>query len=48
LADRSLGRHDSDQVTVYKSTGHAVQDIAAAHVVLDAAIEGDIGTVVEL
>jgi len=47
LADRSLGRVDNDQVTVYKSTGHAVQDIAAAHVVLDAANEADVGLVID-
>lgn len=48
LADRSLGRVDAEQITVYKSTGHAVQDIAAGHVVLDAAIGAGIGTMVSL
>ncbi len=48
LVDRSLGRTGAEQVTVYKSTGHAVQDIAAAHVVLDAAIAAGVGTAIEL
>lgn len=48
LADRSLGRANAQQITVYKSTGHAVQDIAAAHVVLDAAIAAGVGTSIEL
>lgn len=48
LADRSLGRANPEQITVYKSTGHAVQDIAAAHVVLDAAIEAGIGMTIDL
>lgn len=42
-----LGRSDPRQITVYKSTGHAVQDIAAAHVVLDAAIEAGVGLVID-
>jgi alanine dehydrogenase len=32
------GRRSADQVTVYKSTGHAIEDAAAARLVLDAAI----------
>lgn len=38
LADPALGRSSAEQITVYKSTGHAVQDIAAAQVVYAAAI----------
>jgi ornithine cyclodeaminase len=32
------GRRSADQVTVYKSTGHAIEDAAAARLVLDAAV----------
>ena len=32
------GRRSADQVTVYKSTGHAIEDAAAARLVLDAAL----------
>ncbi len=44
LTDPSLGRLDERAVTVYKSTGHAVQDIAAARVVFDAAVNANVGT----
>lgn len=48
LSDPALGRTAATQITIYKSTGHAIQDIAAAHVVLDAAINAEVGTVIEL
>jgi alanine dehydrogenase len=38
LADRAIARGSADELTVYKSTGHAVEDIAAARLVYDAAI----------
>jgi alanine dehydrogenase len=38
LLDRRPGRIAPEQVTVYKSTGHAVEDLAAASVALEAAI----------
>jgi ornithine cyclodeaminase len=37
------GRTSHDEVTVYKSTGHAIEDAAAARLVLDAAIETGVG-----
>jgi alanine dehydrogenase len=37
------GRTSADEVTVYKSTGHAVEDAAAARLVLDTAIEKGLG-----
>ena len=37
------GRTSADQITVYKSTGHAIEDAAAARLVLDLAIERGIG-----
>ena len=48
LAGRATGRTGPDQVTVYKSTGHAVQDIAAARLVYDAALAAGVGVEVEL
>jgi ornithine cyclodeaminase/alanine dehydrogenase-like protein (mu-crystallin family) len=33
------GRTSAQQITVYKSTGHAIEDAAAARLVLDAALE---------
>ena len=37
------GRTGHDEVTVYKSTGHAIEDAAAARLVLDAALETGVG-----
>jgi ornithine cyclodeaminase len=37
------GRTAASEVTVYKSTGHAIEDAAAARMVLDAAIERGVG-----
>ena len=40
------GRTSPEQITVYKSTGHAVEDLAAAKVALEAAIARDLGFLV--
>ena len=48
VTDPGRGRTSADQTTVYKSTGHAVQDIAAARVVYDLAVEANVGTIVEI
>jgi len=37
------GRSSADEVTVYKSTGHAIEDAAAARLVLDEALAKGIG-----
>ena len=42
------GRTDRDQITLYKSVGVAVQDAAAAAMVLDAARSAGVGRTVEL
>lgn len=42
------GRGSSDQLTVWKSMGHAVEDVVAARLVLDAAQAAGIGRVVSL
>lgn len=44
LAGSATGRTSSDQITLYKSVGVAVQDAAAAGLVLDAARQKGVGT----
>ena len=44
VARAAAGRTDSDGVTVFDSTGLAIQDVAAAHVIYEHASEHDIGT----
>ncbi|MFB6068656.1 MAG: ornithine cyclodeaminase family protein [Halobacterium sp.] len=48
VAGLAEGRTDSDGVTVFDSTGLAIQDVAAAHVVYEHANEHDIGTPFDL
>lgn len=43
LSGRALGRRDDSSVTVYKSTGHAIEDLAAARLVLDTATAKGLG-----
>jgi ornithine cyclodeaminase/alanine dehydrogenase-like protein (mu-crystallin family) len=48
LAGTRGGRTSADEITVYKSTGHAVEDAAAAGLVYRRALEDGVGTEVEL
>lgn len=48
IAGVGQGRTKPDQITVYKSTGHAVQDVAAARLVYDLAVAADVGRIVGL
>ena len=48
IAGTATGRSSEDQITLYKSVGVAVQDLAAAALVLDAARERGIGPEIEL
>lgn len=48
LAGTREGRTSADQITVYKSTGHAVEDAAAAALVYRRAFQDGAGTEVEL
>ncbi|MHB1445427.1 MAG: ornithine cyclodeaminase family protein [Acidimicrobiales bacterium] len=48
LAGRSAGRATVDEITVFKSTGHATEDVAAAAVVLRAADRAGLGTTVSM
>lgn len=48
LSGRHRGRQANDELTVFKSTGHAALDVAAARVAYDVALEHGIGSVVAL
>lgn len=48
VAGRAPGRRSDEDVTVYKSTGHAVEDVAAARLVYDAAVTAGVGLDIEL
>jgi ornithine cyclodeaminase/alanine dehydrogenase-like protein (mu-crystallin family) len=48
LADPSLGRVRSDDITFFKSVGHAVQDLFAARRAVENAERLGLGQVVEL
>jgi len=48
IADPSRGRGSADEITVFKSVGHAVQDLFAAHRALDNAERLGLGQQIEL
>lgn len=48
LAGTRPGRASYDQITLYKSTGHALEDLAAARVVHDEAVRRGLGTTIRL
>jgi len=48
LAGTRQGRASPEQITIYKSTGHAVEDAAASGLVYRRALEDGVGTEVEL
>jgi alanine dehydrogenase len=48
LAGTRPGRTSDTEITVYKSTGHAIEDAAAARLVLDRALATGRGTTIEL
>ncbi|HXF77177.1 MAG TPA: ornithine cyclodeaminase family protein [Methylomirabilota bacterium] len=48
LAGGKAGRIDDDEITLYKSVGIAVQDVAAAHLVYRKALQRGVGTHVEI
>ncbi|MEQ1874669.1 MAG: ornithine cyclodeaminase family protein [Ilumatobacteraceae bacterium] len=47
LAGRAAARSDATSITVYKSTGHAIEDLAAARLVLESATKKNLGTRVQ-
>jgi len=48
LAGTKPGRRSRDEITIYKSTGHAVEDAAAARLVYDRAIAEGVGISLKL
>ncbi len=44
IAGKRAGRRSRDEITLYKSTGHAVEDAATARLVYDRALEQGVGT----
>jgi len=48
LLDRGLGRQSKDELTIYKSMGHACEDMAAASLVYHRAKQDDAGQTVAL
>ena len=48
LSGTKAGRTSPDQITVYQSVGLAIQDIAAAKLVYDRAVQKGVGTPVGL
>jgi ornithine cyclodeaminase/alanine dehydrogenase-like protein (mu-crystallin family) len=48
LSGRRPGREHADEITVYRSVGHAMEDVAAARVAYDLALAQGVGTTVVL
>ncbi|MGZ4189168.1 MAG: ornithine cyclodeaminase family protein [Actinomycetota bacterium] len=48
LAGTKPGRVSHSEITVYKSTGHAVEDAASARIVFERAVRENIGSLVEI
>lgn len=48
VAGRVIGRRSADEIIVFDSTGTALQDVAAASVVYDRAVESGVGLAVDL
>ncbi len=48
LAGKKPGRTSSDEITLYKAVGIAIQDVATAHLVYRKALERNVGTHIEI
>jgi ornithine cyclodeaminase/alanine dehydrogenase-like protein (mu-crystallin family) len=48
LLGKKAGRHSEKEITIYKSMGHAMEDLVAANLVYQKALEQGIGSVFEL
>jgi len=48
LAKNKSGRTNQEEITIYKSVGIAIQDVAAANLVYRKALDKGVGTTVEL
>jgi len=48
LAGQRLGRRDNEEITLYKSTGHAAEDVTAARLAIESARATKVGFTIEL
>lgn len=48
LLDPKQGRQDDTEITIYKSMGHAMEDLVAANLVVQKATEQNVGKIIEL
>ena len=48
ISGKSTGRENKDEITIFKSTGLSIEDVATAKLVYDKAIKEGIGTEVTL
>jgi len=48
LAKVKPGRTDQDEITLYKSVGIAIQDVAAANLIYRKALDKRVGTTVDI
>jgi ornithine cyclodeaminase/alanine dehydrogenase-like protein (mu-crystallin family) len=48
LAGTKPGRTDESEITLYKSVGIAIQDVAAAHLIYNKALQQGVGSAVEI
>lgn len=48
LLNQKVGRRNETEITIYKSMGHAMEDLVAANLVYQKAIEQNIGMTIEL
>ncbi len=48
ILGRDPGRQAADEITLFKSLGLAVEDVASAHAIYQAAVDQGLGTSVEL
>jgi ornithine cyclodeaminase/alanine dehydrogenase-like protein (mu-crystallin family) len=48
VTGKKPARQNDDEITLFKSNGLAIQDVATAKLVYDRAVEGGIGTKIEI
>ena len=48
LLDQNRGRRNETEITIYKSMGHAMEDLVAANLVFQKALEQNVGKILEL
>jgi len=48
LLTQKEGRRNETEITIYKSMGHAMEDLVAANLIYQKAIEQSVGKTIEL